>query len=270
MTGDQDDSHPERTKTYTRRDIGWYRLDGDSADSVSFGPVAGQSESWVLSFESTNSTAAYDSAAIEFPPPVIARLYAEFEAAVGEDVELHVIELFKNETRRDLISFILDEMGDKRMNKTDISDSLPHSGNSTARGIHGETPSFLDYGVLETENPDAPNPHYQRGENHVVQLLESWDGYPLPDLFDRGKKPLIDFYLTEASTQEWYSPYQIDQKSDSDINTIQKHIGTLVDAGFLNARPGNRADKEYRSPTQSHLRSYLLELNEAARQAYQQ
>jgi hypothetical protein len=266
----EDDSQERQRETYTQRDVGRYVLDDDSADSVSLKPTAGRSESWVLSFESAKSTVVYDSAAIELTPAVIARLYAEFEAAVVEDIELHVIELFKNETRRELLPFVLDEMGDERLNLADMTDALSQSRESTAKAVHRETPSALDYGVLETENEDANIPHYQRGDNRVVQLLESWDGFPLPELFEGAKKTLIRFFLTEASTQEWYSPYQIDKKTSSNINTIQKNIDALVEAGFLNARPGKRPDKEYRSPTESRLRSYFLELNEAARQAYQQ
>jgi hypothetical protein len=257
-------------------DVAWYGDGGDRIWETDLKPSTYFPTVWRLIFRLMGTESSYNPAVFELTESTINDLYRRFE--IASDVNLHVIELLDTPTRRKIIEYVQNELDEDSQIR--VQEVMEYT-DLTRTSINNEldTPgSILEYNILALDSePDVNSKHYCRGESQVLDLLEAWDGYSIIELFEsEARRDIIQFFLTEANPQQWYSTYTLAENEESvgTYETIGDHLDKLVRSGLLTARDfsgdeeGERERTEYRCPTGTPLRSQLLEINQAARHEY--
>jgi len=184
---------------------------------------------------------------------------------IEDQTELAVIVLFSDKPRREVIDYFLTDVGDGWVSKGEIDDNVDVSGEAVRTKIE----PFMKYGVIEVRNSDANIPHYRLAETAVTDILRTWDGYPLVDLFEfRGAQKLVRFFLTEADPTKPYSFSSIDRDGSVGYHAASNNMETLVDAGLVEEVEGTRST-EYRLDNGSAMYQCLVELNDAVYHEYE-
>jgi len=185
------------------------------------------------------------------------------------NLTIAVTQLFETETQRRLIDCAIAEFDRNRWYRTgELAEAIDKSRNSVTSVVHssrGTVRPLVRFGIFEPKHEitQEPNiPHYRIADSEVVELLDSWDGYPLTDLFQySGAQDLVSFFVLEGPDTEW-SYNQIQQNSPIGYQACSKHMETLVDAGLVTEHETPRGSK-YQLDTDSKLYGFLGQLNNA-------
>lgn len=180
---------------------------------------------------------------------------------------LPVIELFADKTRCEIITYALTEMPtDEWVQYGTIVDNTTVGRESVRLNID----VVVAFGVLDVKNQDAPIRHYQLADTPVVDMLQSWSGFDLTELFAySGRKKLVDFLLTRADPDESYSQNAIARNSAAGNTSVSDHIDTVVASGLAREVEGSRGT-EYQPARDSEIYDFLAELNEVLYKTYQE
>ena len=189
-----------------------------------------------------------------------------------------VIDVFRGASRRTLIEYALSEMEDTYVRTGEIEVDVDIARKTLTNQLYGRDTAdsigpLVLFGIVDPKHDpteEEPNiPYYTLADTPVVDLLQSWDGYPLLELFDTsGAQKLVTFFLTEADPATFYSVTQLRQQESLGYDAASKYIDRLVDSGLVTTKDTARTTK-YRVDTNSEIYAYLRELNNAVVETYE-
>jgi DNA-binding transcriptional ArsR family regulator len=179
---------------------------------------------------------------------------------------LPVIQLFDSKSSRQLLRFAINHIDDDERYRTG---EIAESAGVSRESVRTHMDRLIAFGVFETENPDANIPYHTVADSAVMDLIGSWDGYPLLDLFEySGSLSIVEFFLTRADPEESYSKWSLYSKHDvAKDQTLSKHLPTVVESGLIETVEGERG-KKYTLDEDSEMYTLLYELNEALYETY--
>lgn len=175
-----------------------------------------------------------------------------------------VTRLFGTRARREIIQLTMEDLeSDQKVTQSDIMEEVTVGRGSVWKGID----ALCSYEVLNIEDESANIPHYTPGDTRVMNLLNSWKGYPLADLFGaKGRQRLVAFFLSDADPEKAYSKNQLSNYSGAKNQTVSKHIDELVDSGLVCEVDGTRAIN-YQVATESAIYDLLNQLDSELKKA---
>jgi DNA-binding transcriptional ArsR family regulator len=174
---------------------------------------------------------------------------------------LPVVACFKNEGKRALVRQALAWRRDDETHRHRSGEIAEATGVSR-ESVRRRMPELLAFGIYEGD-PDAQIPHYAPADTPVMDLLASWDGYPIDELFAAtGRQRLVQHFLTGTDPEESYSLNKIAERSGINFRTVRDHIDVLVEVGMVEEVEGSRGT-EYSLEPEAEVVAFLGELNEA-------
>jgi len=203
------------------------------------------------------------------PPRATVMQTSETTAQNESAPEIAILQLFKTGTQRRIIEYALYEMDDKQWYRTgEISAKIDITHNVVADAIQpkeGFIGPMIRFGVIEPKhNPmTMPNiPHYRPADTVVMDLLSSWDGYPLTELFESEMaQKLVPFFLFRGDNKAW-SVNQIRHEGSFSFSPVANQIGLLVECNLLTTEEKPRTTA-YRLNTDSEIYQFFGQLNDA-------
>jgi predicted transcriptional regulator len=173
---------------------------------------------------------------------------------------LPVIVCFKNEGKQTLIRQALAWRAEEKTH-CHRSGEIAEATGISSESVNRRIPELLTLGIYDG-NPNAQIPYYAPADTDVMDLLASWDGYPIDELFaTSGRQRLIQHFLTGTHPAKSYSKNKIGERSGLNFRTIRDHIDVLVEVGMVEEVDGPRGT-EYSLRPNAEIVQFLSELNE--------
>lgn len=179
-------------------------------------------------------------------------------AVESANTHLPVIELFRTETRREIVRYVVTEVHHDPFRQADIANQI----NVSCESLRQHRRPLEELGILYClTDEQKPIPHYRPADTDVVRLLRAGPLGALITLFETsGSRELVDFFLTTADPGISYSLNQIGEKGGPQYQGASNNIPHLVDTRLVTEVDGPRAT-EYRVNTDSDTYRFLVRLN---------
>lgn len=207
----------------------------------------------------------------------------------GDRYDIHVVELFRTDTRRDIIQAVIAKTVEReafeyedrqKFRKAELIEWTGRSGEAIRQELiyeeDGPKAPLFSLGVLEVLDPDAHIRHFKLADTEVAEMLLLWpEGVvALCELFEKpARRNLVAWFLDQSDPEQSYSQNEIHEASGVGQQAISDHIEILVESDVVEGVEGEEdiagvRHTEYTlAPTE--MVQYLNSLNELLIEEFQ-